>query len=309
MSGVAKQSYTSGAGQGLGRTLREFKDLYGGIRAAARQVPSDVQKQLEQRAMVERTFRRLTGRELKGLTLVEVGAGQSLRAARCFAQHNRVIATDLDVYADGLDVGAYLEIMRRNGLKRAVKTAGLRLVGNDRAFNRHLKRVLGVSTLPQAEFRAMDATKLDFEPGSIDVIYSFHVFEHLPEPEAVLAEAKRVLKPGGAIFTHLHLYTSDSGCHDLRIIRGDHTEIGFWPHLRPAEREKIRNAAYLNQIRLAQWREIFECQFGSYDLETIRDDELRPELEKLRAAGELSGYSDDELLTRHLLATWIKPAD
>lgn len=307
MSSDAPRSYTS-TGGGLARTVREFADLYRGIRAAARQVPEDVRRQMEQTRLLEETYQRLTGRPLRGLTMVEIGSGQSLRQATCFAVHNRVIATDLDMYADGLDVRAYLEVAKRNGLKRAIKTAGLRVVGNDRAFNRLQRGALGVRRLPRPEFRQMDATKLGFEDASIDVVYSFHVFEHLPDPAAVLKDAMRVLRPGGMLFTHLHLYTSDSGCHDLRIIRGDHSEIGHWPHLRESERSKVRNAAYLNRITLAEWTALFDRAFGRYDLRTIRDDDLRPELERLRGAGELSGLGDDELLTRNLVVSWVKPA-
>ncbi|MBX3385217.1 MAG: class I SAM-dependent methyltransferase [Phycisphaeraceae bacterium] len=302
----AARSYTS-TGQGLGGTLREFRDLYRGVRAAAKTVGEDVEKQLAQRGLIEETFERLTGRAARGLTVVEIGAGQSLRQARCMAQHNKVIATDLDMYADGLNVRAYVEIAKRNGVKRALKTAGLRLVGNDRAFNRRLREVLGLPRLPVAEFRQMDATRLGFEDDSIDLAYSFHVFEHLPEPEKVFTEAKRVVRPGGMVFTHLHLYTSDSGCHDLRIIRGDHTEIGHWPHLRESERGKVRNAAYLNEIRLGEWIAMLDRVFGAYDLRYVREDELRPEMERLRAAGELAGYGDDELLIKNVIAAWVKP--
>lgn len=42
-----------------------------------------------------------------------------------------------------------------------------------------------------------DATQLCFPNDSIDVVYSFATFEHLPDPESTVAEIARVLKPGG----------------------------------------------------------------------------------------------------------------
>jgi SAM-dependent methyltransferase len=300
------RSYTS-PGQGVGNTLREFWSLYRGMQAAKATIERDVQNQIEDCRLCARKFEQLTGRALKGCKIVEVGAGQSLRRAREFAVGNDVTATDLDVYAHGLDVRAYLEVLRRNGAKRMAKTIGLRLFGTDRAYNRALARALNVASLPDARFRQMDATRLEFPDNSIDLVYSFQVFEHLPDPEAVWRECVRVVKPGGCIFTLLHLYTSDSGCHDLRIIRGDHSQTGYWPHLRESARHTVQNSAYLNELTLAQWYDLVHRVFPGADVEFERDDRYRDELARLRSQGELRDYSDDELLNRNMIVTWMKP--
>jgi Methyltransferase domain len=52
------------------------------------------------------------------------------------------------------------------------------------------------------------------------LVYSFNVFEHLPDPAVVLAGKIRVTRPGGFVLTHFHLYSSDSGGHDARILAG-----------------------------------------------------------------------------------------
>ncbi|MBI2885246.1 MAG: methyltransferase domain-containing protein [Candidatus Omnitrophica bacterium] len=52
---------------------------------------------------------------------------------------------------------------------------------------------------PNLQFRHMDATALDFPSGSFDVVCSFQVIEHVPEPQllAYLREIFRVLTPQG----------------------------------------------------------------------------------------------------------------
>ena len=51
---------------------------------------------------------------------------------------------------------------------------------------------------------AGDATAMDLQDGSCDVVFCSHVFEHIP---LVLSEINRILKPGGI----LRLLTPDLG--------------------------------------------------------------------------------------------------
>jgi ubiquinone/menaquinone biosynthesis C-methylase UbiE len=51
--------------------------------------------------------------------------------------------------------------------------------------------------VPDARFLAADARGLPFAAASFDVATASFVLSHLAEPEAGLAEVKRVLKPGG----------------------------------------------------------------------------------------------------------------
>jgi SAM-dependent methyltransferase len=45
-------------------------------------------------------------------------------------------------------------------------------------------------------FQRMDARAMTFGAGTFDLVYSFHVLEHIQPPEQVVAEIRRVLKPG-----------------------------------------------------------------------------------------------------------------
>ena len=52
--------------------------------------------------------------------------------------------------------------------------------------------------LPNLDFAAQDATHLtQLADASVDVVVSFETLEHLPNPDALLREFARVLKPGG----------------------------------------------------------------------------------------------------------------
>ena len=71
------------------------------------------------------------------------------------------------------------------------------------------KQAIGVDTNPERvqtakdnaesglEFMVMDAAKLDFDDNHFDTVAIRHSLHHLEQPEPVLNEMKRVLKPGG----------------------------------------------------------------------------------------------------------------
>ena len=50
---------------------------------------------------------------------------------------------------------------------------------------------------PRPQFLTFDGRSIDLPDGSVDRILSFHAFHHVPNPDAVLREFGRLLKPGG----------------------------------------------------------------------------------------------------------------
>ncbi len=48
------------------------------------------------------------------------------------------------------------------------------------------------------DYRVADATDLPYADSSMDVVFSTGVLEYIPEPERVLAEVLRILRPGGS---------------------------------------------------------------------------------------------------------------
>lgn len=55
-----------------------------------------------------------------------------------------------------------------------------------------------------ADLQVADAERLPFPDASFDVVYSWGVLHHSPRPEAAIAEAQRVLKPGGRVCVMLY---------------------------------------------------------------------------------------------------------
>ena len=61
------------------------------------------------------------------------------------------------------------------------------------------------------DLRTADAERLPFEDSAFDIVYSYGVFHHTPDTEAALAEAHRVLKPGGELRTMIYHVPSWTG--------------------------------------------------------------------------------------------------
>lgn len=92
-------------------------------------------------------------------------------------------------------------------------------------------RVEGVDPRARAggsRFAGMDAGRLGFVNGSFDFVFSFNSFEHFPDPEIVLREALRVLRPGGYLYLEFGpLWLSPRGAHQFQTISVPYVECLF----------------------------------------------------------------------------------
>ena len=302
---MARYSYTSASIGVLNRAV-ELTEL---IKKARRPAGGAVEFTLGVfRATAARVLEH-TGVRLEGLRGLDIGPGQYLGCLRCFSLTNQMTAIDTDVIAQGFHPSDFARMLWHNSWLRTFKTMARRTLGADARFEAELARALGVPGFARQDIQRMSATAMTFPSNSFDFVYSHSVFEHIDDPRAALAEAARVLKPGGVAYISVHHYTSHSGQHDPKILAGPSVYPPFWPHLRPTLQHTVHPNAYLNKLRHHEWKAMFaEVMPGSVTVNDRQDDEIGDGLKELRGAGELADYTDEELMTVNIAGIWKKPA-
>jgi SAM-dependent methyltransferase len=121
-----------------------------------------------------------------------------------------------------------------------------------------------------------DASDMPFADAEFDLVCSFNAFEHVTDPEAVLTEAIRVTKPGGAIYLLFGpLYWSSYGLHASLSITVPFCHVLFD---RPALESYVAERglepipfATLNGWRVGQFRDLWRRHAASLKLEAYRE--------------------------------------
>jgi ubiquinone/menaquinone biosynthesis C-methylase UbiE len=111
-----------------------------------------------------------------------------------FAAFGAAVAADLPRAADGaalLDVGA-----GRGAIALPAAALGYRVTAVDGA-PAMAARLSGEH--PELDVRVADAAELPFSDAAFDVVTSGFMLHIVPDPDAVLREFKRVLRPGGLV--------------------------------------------------------------------------------------------------------------
>lgn len=86
-------------------------------------------------------------------------------------------------------------------LANALTLAGHAVEGVDLSPG-SLKIARGMDAAGRTAYRVADAYRLPYRDGAFDAVSALDFLEHVDRPEAVIAEASRVLKPGGLFFFH-----------------------------------------------------------------------------------------------------------
>lgn len=304
------RSYTTDA-QSFSQTIQTGYRQLAALRRRVRAITADMEGSLRHQAWFVAQAEAMTGLTLTGVRALEIGHGQMpLAAAFLAARGNEVHGIDLDVLPAGWwDVGGYIRLLRTNGASRMLKTLGRELTGINSATRREFVRQLGLRGWPRLHLKQASATALPYPANSFDFVFSFHVLEHIDEPEHAVAEAVRVLRPGGALFFVFPHYAHANALHDMRWITGSPGRPAPWAHLGEETRDTVQQGAFVNTLRLDDWRDLFSrtCPGARFDTTPLEEQGLREHLQSLRAAGRLQDFSDGELLTDDLLVGWRKP--
>ncbi|MBE7554853.1 MAG: methyltransferase domain-containing protein [Anaerolineales bacterium] len=128
-----------------------------------------------------------------------------------------------------------------------------------------------------------DLTRLPFPESSFDGIVCLNHLQHAPDVESLLAEAARVLKPGGVLVADIIPYPA---------LNGAFSPDGTQPYA----------AVTLNQWRESQYRDAFEKRFR---VEVWEPEQAPQALANLTPGmqAELTGYMETELAPRRIMVT------
>lgn len=209
-----------------------------------------------------------------------VGPGQLLREARYFALENEITCVDLDVSPKGVDVFAYSKMLRANEPGRVIKAVGRKLIGNDRPELEEWKKQLGRRSMPDAkcdrQYFGRRATV-----GHVGHRRVWSVFQSIPDRARAVRRCVEALAPGGVLYIGVQLWTCNTGDHKIRAFTrglkahricallcntGDHNiraftgreeELPLFAHLRPGHEHEVEPSAWLNKLRLSEWRAIY----------------------------------------------------
>lgn len=249
------------------------------------------------------------GIELKGLDILDIGAGQLLIQMQYFARHNTVTGIDTNIIAQGFDPFAYAKMLSVNGPVRVAKTIMRKLMGIDGEVIRDLKTELGVDSLPKLPVHLMDACNLTFAESSFDFVHCHAVLHHVMEPATALKGIVRVLRPRGALYIQVHLYSSENGSLDPRVFSAACSDVPAWAHLRPRYMHIVNSSAVLNKLRLSEWLDLFEGYFPGAKIICGKSKRAGAEEDagRLAASGEIGDYSVEDLLTHDITVLWQKP--
>jgi SAM-dependent methyltransferase len=138
------------------------------------------------------------------------------------------------------------------------------------------------------------ASELPFPDNAFELVTSVAAFEHFVDVPAVVAELRRVLRPGGLVYACIHPFTCLSGGHNVRIsevpLRSLPRGVDPWDHLR---KRRLAFHVPLNEWRQDQYLQLFAQHFEilkHYCATREGEEFLTPKI-----WAELSAYSRDEL--------------
>ena len=117
-------------------------------------------------------------------------------------------------YVNALPAGDLLEVGVGTGLALPHYKDHLKVTGIDYSADmlvRAEERVAERGLTNIAALRRMDARALEFDDAQFDYVVSMHVLSVVPEPQRVMSEIARVLRPGGSAVITVHVKRDSAG--------------------------------------------------------------------------------------------------
>jgi SAM-dependent methyltransferase len=107
---------------------------------------------------------------------------------------NTAFVRYLDVPAGArvLEVGSGLGLL---AVEVAAAADGVHVVGVEQSVD----QIAAAATSPRVTYRQGDAHAIDFPDASFDLVYARYLLEHVTNPDVVLSEMRRVVRPGGRV--------------------------------------------------------------------------------------------------------------
>lgn len=128
-----------------------------------------------------------------------------------------------------LDVGCGRGLLLRAFQRRGWEVQGTEL---SEAAAAYAREVLGL------QVSIGELAGLGFPAGHFDAVTLWHVLEHLPDPQLLLAEVRRILKPGGVLF----LGVPNFGGWEARGCRAGWFHLDVPRHLTHFTRDNLKQA-------------------------------------------------------------------
>jgi SAM-dependent methyltransferase len=86
-----------------------------------------------------------------------------------------------------------------------------------------------VAKYHRKRFFSVDSTNLPFPDNEFDLTWTYAVLEHVPNPQAMLEEMRRVTKPGGLLFLHAAWHCPTYAADGIPVRRFRDLPIHWWP--------------------------------------------------------------------------------
>ncbi|WP_235276575.1 class I SAM-dependent methyltransferase [Methylacidiphilum kamchatkense] len=258
---------------------------------------------------------KFTGKTIENSRVFEIGFGaRPLRMALLQSYGAHVKGVDLDIPFLHGKFSEIIRIWKQNGSERAIKSF-IRYYLFDLSERNTLAKAIELHgkkmnfSFSNENLFFCDASELEFQPNSFDLIISEDVFEHITMPSLLklIPKIAHWLDSNGLALIRPNIYTGISGGHltewfpstvNCEIKRKSEP----WEHLR---KNRFRPNTFLNKLSRKDYRALFSQRFCILE-ERVKYPYLGKKWLTPEIQHELREYSEDELFSNTVLFV-LKP--